>query len=294
MSKANLFNINSDEFIMSPKIDFVFKLIFGDEKNKEILIAFLSDVLRLPKEEFKSLELLNTELLKEFKEDKKGILDVRVKTGNNEHIDIEIQILPTKFIAERSLFYWSKMYNSQISSGETYAKLKKCITINIIDFETIPIDKIHTKFHILEDETGYKLTDVLEIHFLELPKLENLNNIKDKDDPILEWLEFLDASSKEGMELLAKKNENIKEAYEILQKVSKSKEARMAYEARQAEIMDQLTREETAKEEGREEEKLKAKKEKLEIAKSLIGILDENVIAEKFQLSIDEVNELKK
>ena len=98
--------------------------------------------------------------------------------------------------------------------------------------------------------------------------------------------------------MLAEKNENIKEAYEILRKVSKSKEARMAYEARQAEIMDQLTREETAKEEGRDEgrdkEKLKAKKEKLEIAKGLIGILDENIIAEKFQLSIDEVDELKK
>ena len=54
--------------IMSPKIDFVFKLIFGDEKNKEILIAFLSDVLRLPKKEFKNIELLNTELIKEFKD----------------------------------------------------------------------------------------------------------------------------------------------------------------------------------------------------------------------------------
>ena len=260
MPKVNIFDISSDEFIMSPKMDFVFKLIFGDEKNKDILIAFLSDVLRLSKEEFQDIELLNTELLKDFKEDKKGILDVRVKTGNGEHIDIEIQILPTKFIAQRSLFYWSKMYNSQIRSGDTYAKLKKCITINIIDFEATPLDKIHTKFHILEDETGYKLTDVLEMHFLELPKLGKINSIKDKDDPILEWLEFLDANSKEGMEMLAKKNENIKEAYEILQKVSKSKEARAAYEARQAEIMDQLTREETAKEEGREQGILLTKK----------------------------------
>ena len=93
----------------------------------------------------------------------------------------------------------------------------------------------------------------MEIHFLEIPKLANIENIKDKDDPVLEWLKFLDADSKEGMEMLAKKNENIKEAYEILQKVSKSKEARMAYEARQAEIMDQLTREETAKAEGKAE-----------------------------------------
>jgi predicted transposase/invertase (TIGR01784 family) len=91
---------------MSPKVDFVFKLIFGDEKNKHVLIAFLSSALKLPKEEFKEIELLNTELLREFKEDKKGILDIRVKTKNNEHIDIEIQILPTEFMAERTLFYW--------------------------------------------------------------------------------------------------------------------------------------------------------------------------------------------
>jgi hypothetical protein len=50
--------------------------------------------------------------------------------------------------------------------------------------------------------------------------------------------------------LFAEKNENIKTAYEILQRVSKSKETRMAYDARQAKIMDQLTREKTAKEEG--------------------------------------------
>ncbi|WP_461205399.1 PD-(D/E)XK nuclease family transposase [Clostridium sp. DL1XJH146] len=80
-SKLSLNNIcYNDDFIMSPKVDFVFKLIFGDEKNKDVLIAFLSAVLKLHKEEFKGIELLNTELLREFKEDKKGILDVRVKT----------------------------------------------------------------------------------------------------------------------------------------------------------------------------------------------------------------------
>ena len=122
---------------MSPKNDFVFKLIFGDEKNKDILTAFVSATLRLTQEEFLGIELLNTELLREFKEDKKGILAVRVKTKEGKHIDIEIQILPTEFMAERTLFYWSKMYNSQISSGDTYDKLKKWIDINIVAFERI-------------------------------------------------------------------------------------------------------------------------------------------------------------
>lgn len=51
-----------------------------------------------------------------------------------------------------------------------------------------------------------------------------------------------------------------RQAYEVLQKVSNSKEARMAYEARQAEIMDQLTREESAKESGIDEGILLTKK----------------------------------
>ena len=271
INKVDNFTTNGldDNFIMSPKVDFVFKLIFGDEKNKGVLIAFLSAALNLPKEDFIEIELINTELLREFKEDRKGILDIRVKTKKSEHIDIEIQILPTEYMAERTLFYWSKMYNSQISPGDTYDKLKKCITINIVDFERIPLDKIHTKFHILEDETLFKLTDVLEIHFLELPKLSKLDKLKDIDDPILDWLEFINADSKEGMEMLAEKNENIKNAYEILQRVSKSKEARMAYEARQAEIMDQLTREKSAREEGIKQEKISIAKNALQMNLSI-------------------------
>ena len=119
-----------------------------------------------------------------------------------------------------------------------------------MDYESIEIDKIHTTFHILEDETGYKLSDILEIHFLELPKLKKLSSLRDVDDPILEWLEFIDSDSKEGMAMLAEQNENIKVAYEILQRVSRSKEARAAYEARQAEIMDQMTREKSAEKKG--------------------------------------------
>lgn len=185
-------------------------------------------------------------------------------------------------MAEISLFYWSKMYNSQVRPGDTYDKLKKCITINIVDFERIPLDKIHTRFHILEGETGYKLTDVLEIHFLELPKLAKLDSLKDIDDPILEWLEFIDAKSKEGMEMLAEKNKNIKVAYEILKRASKSKEARMAYKARQAEIMDQLTREKSAVE-----------KVKIEIAKNaLLMNLPIEQIEKLTGLSIETINKL--
>lgn len=76
--------------------------------------------------------------------------------------------------------------------------------------------------------------------------------------------------------------------------MSKSKEARMAYEARQAEIMDQLTREKSAREEGiREGIEQGIEKGKIDIARNLIGLLDDETIANKTGLSIDIVKSLK-
>ncbi|MGL5677350.1 MAG: Rpn family recombination-promoting nuclease/putative transposase [Cellulosilyticaceae bacterium] len=48
--------------------------------------------------------------------------------------------------------------------------------------------------------------------------------------------------------MLAEKNDKIAKAYTILEVMSQDRVARMAYEAREAEIRDQLTREEEARE----------------------------------------------
>ncbi|WP_342455629.1 PD-(D/E)XK nuclease family transposase [Caloramator sp. Dgby_cultured_2] len=66
--------INKDYEIIPPKIDFVFKHIFGNEKHKQVLVSFLSAVLRVPKEELEGLEILNSELIKNHKKDKREFL----------------------------------------------------------------------------------------------------------------------------------------------------------------------------------------------------------------------------
>lgn len=253
-----------DGFLMSPKNDFAFKLIFGDEKNKDLLIALLSAILRLPKEDFEGLEIINSELLREFAEDRKGILDVRVKTKPGKQIDVEIQILPTEFMPERTMYYWSKMYTSQVKSGDTYHTLKKCITINIVDFNCTPLQKIHSSYHLTEDESGYRLTDILEVHFLEMPKLMDLEIPKDENDPVVEWMEFLDAKSKGVIEMLADKNQDIKKAYDLLQIISKDEKARMLYEAREAERRDQISWMKSSEDKGKAEAKIEIIREYLE------------------------------
>lgn len=292
--------ILDDNFIMSPKYDFVFKYIFGNEKHKDISIALLSDILVVPEQEFEGIEIINSELIKEFKEDKKGILDVRIKTKSGKQIDVEIQILPTEYMAERTIFYWGKMYTGQIKPGDTYDKLKKCVTINIVDFKCTPLNKLYSTYHITEDKTGYKLTDVLEVHFLELPKRFDEDVERDEDDPVVQWMEFLDARTKGEMEMLVKKNKDIKKAYDLLQIISKDEKARIIYEAQQAEISDQLTRIKSAEAKGRAEGRAEGEakgeaKGKEEAAINFLKLgVDEEIIAKGTGLSIERILELKK
>ena len=265
--------IDDDNFIMLPVIDFVFKLLFGDTKHKERLISLLSAILRLPREDFVGIEVINTELHKLFEDDKKGILDIRAMLADGKQIDIEIQILPSVYMPERTLFYWAKMYTMQAKEGDTYDTLKKCITINIVDYEFLPVNKVHTVYHLTEDETRYRLTDVLEVHFCELEKLRTGMEISDADEPALNWMKFLAARTKGEMEMIAKDDKEIKEAYDYLQVISKDREKRMVYEARQAWLMDQRTREKVAREEGmREGMQEGAEKEKINIAKNLLSV----------------------
>ncbi|SKA96920.1 conserved hypothetical protein (putative transposase or invertase) [Caloramator quimbayensis] len=298
-TKANdkLKGIISDEIIdknydlIPPKMDFVFKHIFGNEKHKQVLVSFLSAVLRMPKEELEGLEILNSELIKNHKKDKKGVLDVRVRTKDNKEIDIEVQIIDSGYMAERTLFYWSKMYTQQIESGGKYTDLKKCITINIVDFDVTPLKKLNSTFHIFEDETKFKLTDVLEIHFLELKKLYNKEVPRDENDPLVMWMEFIDGN-KEVIDVLSKKNEDINYAYDLLKIISKDKQARMEYEAKMAAIRDEMTRLHVAEQKGIEIGMQKGKK--LTAERMLRKGMDVETVAEIVDLSIKEVEEIKR
>ncbi|MGL4774743.1 MAG: Rpn family recombination-promoting nuclease/putative transposase [Clostridium sp.] len=121
------------------------------------------------------------------------MIDVRAKTLKGEHIDIEVQLTNQGNMDKRTLFYWGKMYLENIKQGEDYENLEKVITINILDFEFLGTKNYQSSFHLWEDvEKDYMLTDVVEIHFLELPKFRNKKNKDYRENDIERWLMFLE------------------------------------------------------------------------------------------------------
>jgi predicted transposase/invertase (TIGR01784 family) len=122
---------------MLPKIDFAFKLLFGDQRSKNILADFLKAVLPgLADEEFEELTIVDPHIKREFSGDKLEILDVKLRTGSGKSIDIEIQISDIPEMRSRITYYQSNMVTEQIGAGGHYNDLKQVISIVITDYDS--------------------------------------------------------------------------------------------------------------------------------------------------------------
>ena len=87
-------------------------------EDEEVRRGFIGAFLRIPPEEILDMELLPKKLRKKYKEEKYGILDVRVRLREGEQLNIEMQSIAYDYWQERSLFYLGKMYVDQIHEGE--------------------------------------------------------------------------------------------------------------------------------------------------------------------------------
>lgn len=99
---------------VKPLNDFIFKKIFGEKGNEDILISFINAVLKRTNKE-PIIEIIdNKQLTKEVINDKTGIIDVRARTAKGENVDIEVQLTDQGNMDKRTLFYWGKMYLENI------------------------------------------------------------------------------------------------------------------------------------------------------------------------------------
>ena len=276
--------------ILSPKVDFVFKKIFGNEKHPNILISFLNAVIK-PTDLIKSVQIKNTDIEKEHIEDKYSRLDIKAVTNNGEHINIEIQVKNEYNMIKRSLYYWSKMYEGQLTKGQDYDTLSRTICINILDFKYLKNDNFHNCYRLKEKNTNEELTDVMELHFIEIPKLRKLENSEDISDMLEAWITFIESPTSELIDKLEMSLDEIKEAKEELVRLSGNDKERERYEKRFESLLEQNSLLANAEKKGIE----KGRKEGIiEIAKNLIlNGLDNDLIIKSTGLSLKEITELR-
>ena len=85
-----------------------------------------------------------------------------------------------------------------------------------------------------------KLTDILEIHFLELPKFRKVR--PDLSKPLDRWLIFIEDSPKKVRQMAMNNDPAIAKAEELLERLGSLDEVKRYYEAREMAIHDEVTR----------------------------------------------------
>jgi len=272
-----------------PTNDLVFKKLFGNEVNKELLIDFINKVL--PDKHVKDIEYLPTNLEPDIRIKKQSVLDILCTDQNGSKYIIEMQNAKEKGFEKRAIYYASKTYATQMDKGGKYADLKEVIFVAITNFIMFPEKDNYISTHNIRDiETNENDLKDFSFAFLELPKFDKRNEV----EGIGEWCDLL--KNAVNRNTCNATNPIIVRAYEALEMSNWSDQDLLDYQAYEKMSLDNQAREDQVRDEGKIEGKIEGKDEKaIEIAKNLINMakLSDEEIAKTTGLTKEEVGKLR-
>ena len=298
------------------RFDWAIKNILRDKANYDVLEGFLTSLL---KEDITILNILESESNNDEGQ-KFNRVDLIVEDSNKRKIVIEIQNQRESDYLERLLWGASKVVVESLEIGSVYKDVVKVISISILYFNlgvgddyiyygNTEFKGVHTGKPLIVKKRVTVPGEIEKIRYVEkgdiFPEyyLIRVNNFNDNvQDDIDEWIYMLknDEIKKEF------KSKNIDKASEKLSILKMSKEEKRKYEKYLENLVSEIDIIETAKAEGIEEGKEEGRKEgrkegrmegefkkAIEIAKNLLDVLEDDLIAIKTGLSIEEVRSLR-
>jgi predicted transposase/invertase (TIGR01784 family) len=185
------------ENLLDPRNDVVFNLFFSKLENKPLLISFLEAVI-CPKSPITNVTLLNPKLTNSYTDEKGSTLDILVQLHDHTSIDVEMQMRGDTGFRSRMLLYWAKLHQTQLKKSGFYDKIKPTVSIAVLAFNEFDENKdnLHSIFELREINKGTSFNSDLQLHFLELPKLEAWKKQHKNDHGLLEsWARFFKISS---------------------------------------------------------------------------------------------------
>lgn len=185
--------------------NYVLRKVLNNEKCLDIIKDFIEAIININIEEIELNTYLKNKEIFLPKEENFGIVDVRVKTDENEEINVGIQFIDGCYVQTKMLMYYAQIHLNQLKHDET-REFAKTITINILDFEYFS-SKEYLKIIKIKSNEMYVNLEELEFYIIELPKFINTKNMNKKE----QWIAYLKGEEDNiSLEEIKEKNENIK------------------------------------------------------------------------------------
>ncbi|MGN0727780.1 MAG: PD-(D/E)XK nuclease family transposase, partial [Anaerovoracaceae bacterium] len=144
------------------------------------------------------------------------------------------------------LYYLAGMYTDGLMLGERYEKLPRCISISLLDYDFFPGREEYHAVYRLRDSEGRDLTDLWELHIIELTKAL-------KGTPVDDWIRLFNAEREEELDMITTKNEGITEAINVLKSMSLRRPLKALFEDYMKAKRDRWDEDEYIRDEGRSE-----------------------------------------
>ena len=183
-------NFMSYEFKYADLLDDdVFKLVFGRESTKDVMIEFLNQVI--PDRKIVDLEFIDKEMHPAERDAKGVVYDMFCKTDSGARIIVEVQRRKQPFYPERAVYYSTFQIQRQMEAGADAYDFLPVYVVNILDFKMDKHDvgtDIKTVYRLYEERSRRLLTDRVTFIFIELPRF--MKTIAELDGNVLEGMYF--------------------------------------------------------------------------------------------------------
>ena len=170
--------------------DDVFKLVFGRESTKDVMIEFLNQVI--PDRRIADLEFIDKEMHPVERDSKGSVYDMFCKTDDGSRIIVEVQRRKQPFYPERALYYSTFQIQRQVEAGAEEYDFLPVYVVNILDFTMDKnlnySEEVKTVYRLYEEKSHRLLTDRVTFIFIELPKF--IKSVDELDGNILEGMYF--------------------------------------------------------------------------------------------------------
>lgn len=167
--------------------DDVFKLVFGRESSKDVMIEFLNQVI--PDRMIVDLEFVDKEMHHLDRSRKDSVYDMFCKTDDGSRIVVEVQRRKQANFAERAIYYSTFSIANQVSAGAGCYDFYPVYVISILNFGFKPGgSKVKSEFRLYETDTRELLTDRVTFIFLDLSKFKK--TAEELSGDILEGMYF--------------------------------------------------------------------------------------------------------
>lgn len=172
--------------------DLGFKHVFGRDENKEILIAFLNEII--PDKQIIDLEHIRNEQVPFDPDTKASVFDLYCETQDGSRIVVELQREEQFDYIDRAIYYGAFPIQNQIAKGKKRYTFSAVYVINILNFNLVELrgdNNPVSTFRLKELKTNKILSHKYTLIFIELSKFaKRLEEIS--PDNILEgYLYFL-------------------------------------------------------------------------------------------------------